>query len=94
MTPETRAELRRRLEINEGVRLARYRDSKAIPTIGTGYNIQARGTQPLHQVGVVDVPAVASGADSQAPGAARYRISDLRAQHPDTDWAPANPGQT
>ena len=94
LTPQTRAELRRRVEINEGIRLARYLDSRQIPTIGTGYNIQARGTQPLAAVGVVDVQAVASGNDSQAPGAARYRLTDLRAQHPDTAWAPAHAGQT
>lgn len=94
MSPQTIAELRARVEVNEGVRLARYRDSMRIPTIATGYNLQARGIQALIAVGVVDARAVGAGADSQQPGAERLRIADLRAQHPDTDWAPANAAQT
>ena len=94
MSPQTIAELRARLEVNEGVRLARYRDSIRIPTIATGYNLQARGIQALLTVGVVDAEAVGAGADSQHPGATRLRLADLRAQHPDTDWAPASPTQT
>lgn len=94
MSPQTVAELRRRLEVNEAVRLARYRDSKGIPTIGTGYNLRARGIQALVAVGVIDPQAVAAGTDSQHAGATRLRVADLRAQHPETDWAPASAAQT
>lgn len=94
MNPQTLIELRNRLKINEGVRLARYLDTKGIPTIATGYNLQARGTAGLAAVGVVDPEAVATGADSQRPGVARLSLAALRTAFPGTHWAPANAAQT
>lgn len=91
MNPSTSAEFRRRLAINEGVRYARYLDSRGIPTIATGYNLE-RGAGALRAVGVVDVDAVIAGRDSTAPHVARWRVAELRARGHRVD--PASPTQT
>lgn len=49
-------EVLRRTQINEGLRLLRYFDSRGIPTIGIGYNLQ-RGPAPLKAVGLTDAEA-------------------------------------
>lgn len=53
-------EVERRTQINEGIRLTRYLDSRGIPTIGIGYNLQ-RGPGQLEAVGIRNAAAVIAG---------------------------------
>lgn len=57
-----KAELVRRLNIDEGCRLSMYHDSVGVPTIGIGYNLQnENASYDLHCAGVSDPQDVIAG---------------------------------
>jgi len=68
MTPETLAEIKRRLNINEGCRLTPYQDTMGIWTVGIGYNLQKGGRKSvcadLARAGCISPESVI---DSHAP---------------------------
>lgn len=65
MKDETLSEIKRRIEINEGVRLTPYRDSMGILTVGVGYNLEQGGSLDyLKRVGVADCLGVLDGKKS------------------------------
>jgi lysozyme len=62
MSPELEAQVRTRLAINEGYSTTVYTDSRGLPTIGIGYNIETDSSSGyLAKVGA-DVNAVLNGA--------------------------------
>lgn len=68
MTPDTLNEIKRRISINEGVRLTPYKDSMGIWTVGVGYNLEkgdrASVCRDLAQAGCISPESVL---DSHAP---------------------------
>lgn len=57
------SEAARRISISEGIKCTRYLDSRGIPTIGVGYNLQ-RGDADLLAVGCTNVQGVIDGTAS------------------------------
>jgi lysozyme len=63
MTPQQwAAEVRRRIAINEGLRLTMYYDTVGVPTIAYGFNLEnANAKTILQKAGVTDIAGVLAG---------------------------------